>query len=82
MALSCVLSQHWAGREECFTHHLAFLLPGALGHHSGTNAIKLFQSDLLNFSGPLVLTIGKKKWKTEFLLFILESIFFPALLVA
>lgn len=30
------------------------------GHHSGTNAIKPLQSDLLNFSSPLVFTIGKK----------------------
>lgn len=65
------------GGSTCIIHHLAFLSPGALGRHSSTNAIKLLQSDLLNFKE----SFGIHKENTEFLQFILESIFFPALLV-
>lgn len=65
------------GGGMCIEHHLALLSPGALSGCSSPNAISLLQSDLLNFEG----SIGIHTKKLQFLQFILESIFFPALLV-
>lgn len=68
----------------CVIHHLAFLLPGALSHCSSTNAIKLLQSDLPDLKRSFgIHTHTKKNPKnqtktTEFLQFILGSIFSPA----